>query len=69
VAEQAVRVEARGRTIDEWDNAKRRDNHYWDNLVGCRVAASLSGIRRGSDKDAKRITERRPRRKVRELSC
>jgi len=39
-----VRTEGRGRTVDEWKSrASGRDNHWFDCLVGCAVAASFDG--------------------------
>lgn len=44
VAEEAVEVTARGRTIDEWKwRPGRPDNHWWDCLVGSAVAGSMVG--------------------------
>ena len=43
-AEYPVRVEARGRTVDEWRLIPGRDNHWWDCVVGAAVAASFIGI-------------------------
>jgi hypothetical protein len=43
VAEFPVRVEARGRSVDEWKEVAR-ENHWWDCLVGCAVAASITGL-------------------------
>jgi len=43
VAEFPVRVEARGRSVDEWKSVAR-ENHWWDCLVGCAVAASIIGL-------------------------
>jgi hypothetical protein len=43
VAEFPVRVEARGRSVDEWKSVAR-ENHWWDCLVGCAVAASITGL-------------------------
>lgn len=43
VAEYPVRVESRGRVVDEW-KMSGRDNHWWDCLVGCAVAASIAGV-------------------------
>lgn len=44
-AEAWVRTEARGRTVDEWKiRTIGRDNHWFDGIVGCAVAASMSGI-------------------------
>ena len=43
-AEYRVRTEARGRVVDEWKlRAGGLDNHWFDCLVGCAVAASMSG--------------------------
>lgn len=43
-AEYRVRTEGRGRTLDEWKlRAAGSDNHWLDCLVGCAVAASMSG--------------------------
>lgn len=43
-AEYPVRVEARGRTVDEWRLIPGRDNHWWDCIVGAAVAASFIGV-------------------------
>lgn len=43
-AEYPVRVEAKGRVVDEWKLAGR-ENHWYDCLVGAAVAASIAGIR------------------------
>jgi len=46
-SERAVRVESRGRKIDEWDlKPSRPDNHLWDCVVGNTVAGSICGLRR-----------------------
>ena len=42
-SEYPVRVEARGRTVDEWKQTPR-ENHWWDCLVGAAVAASVVGL-------------------------
>lgn len=43
-AERSTRVEANGRTIDEWDlRPGRPDNHWLDCLVGATAAASFEG--------------------------
>ncbi len=43
-AEYRVRTEARGRIVDEWKlRAGNPDNHWFDCLVGCGVAASIQG--------------------------
>jgi hypothetical protein len=58
-AERATRVEVRtrGRIVDEWTLPPNKpDNHYWDTLVGCRVAASLTGIRKDAPTHVQRKT-------------
>ena len=43
-AEYRVQTEARGRVVDEWKlRAGGPDNHWFDCLVGCAVAASIQG--------------------------
>jgi hypothetical protein len=42
-AERAVSVEAKGRRVQEWKAIPGRENHLWDCLVGCAVAASMEG--------------------------
>lgn len=43
-AEYRVKTEGRGRTVDEWKmRPERGDNHWFDCLVGCSVAASIQG--------------------------
>lgn len=45
LSEYRTRVAGRGRQIDVWDvRPDRTDNHWWDCLVGCAVAASLQGV-------------------------
>lgn len=44
-SEYRVRTEGRGRQVDEWKiRPHRPDNHLWDCLVGCCVAASTLGV-------------------------
>jgi hypothetical protein len=43
-SEYPVRTEARGRVVDEWKLDNRRENHFWDCLVGSAVAASIAGV-------------------------
>ncbi len=44
-AEYRVKTEGRGRTVDEWKmRPERGDNHWFDCLVGCAVAASIQGV-------------------------
>lgn len=43
-AEYSVRVEAKGRAVDEWKTTPDKpDNHWFDGVVGCMVAASMCG--------------------------
>lgn len=43
-AEYKVRTEGRGRVVDEWKiKPHQPDNHWFDGVVGCAVAASISG--------------------------
>lgn len=43
-AEMKIPTEGRGRRVDEWKLVeKTRDNHHFDNMVGCCVAASMQG--------------------------
>jgi phage terminase large subunit GpA-like protein len=44
-AEKVVLVEAAGRKVDEWSNPFKQDNHWFDCLVGCMIAASTLGIK------------------------
>jgi hypothetical protein len=44
-AEYSVRVEAQGRTVDEWqERPDHPDNHWFDGVVGCAVGASICGV-------------------------
>jgi len=66
-AEYRVQTEGRGRKVEEWKaRPERRDNHWFDTLVGCAVAASLLGVKWDSGVAAgepPRATE--PRKRVR----
>jgi hypothetical protein len=67
-AELAIRVEAKGKIVDEWQlPSNKPDNHFWDNLVACMAAASSLGIRRPSD-HVERIVPRRPLQRVKSLT-
>jgi hypothetical protein len=68
-AEHATRVEARGRIVDEWElPSSKHDNHWWDTLVGCRVAASLCGIQKGTETNVKRKPNKPAGQRVRKLA-
>lgn len=48
VSEYPVRVNAKGRDVDEWkERPERPDNHLWDCLVGAMVMASMNGVTLG----------------------
>jgi len=48
-AEYGVEVTGRGRTVEEWKaRPDKPDNHWWDCLVGCAVAASRDGASLGA---------------------
>jgi len=65
-AEYRVKTQGRGRTVDEWKmRAQATDNHWFDCLVGCAVAASMQGVVLPGT-EAKPTT-RRPRLKLSEL--
>lgn len=47
-AEYSVRTQGRGREVDEWKpRPGKPDNHWFDTLVGCAVAASMEGLSPG----------------------
>ena len=61
LAERPVRVEAKGRVCNEWELPdKNRDNHWFDCLVGCAVAASIEGaVLPGTEVGGKKRRRRR----------
>lgn len=67
VAEGVTRVKAKGREVDEWkEKPARPDNHWFDCLVGCAVAASVEGcapLKQTIDETPPR-PPRRPRKRV-----
>ena len=61
-SEYRVRTQGRGRDLDEWkQRPDRPDNHFFDCLVGCAVAASIQGI---SLNEARRDGPAKPRKRV-----
>ena len=60
LSEYRVKTEGRGRVVDEWkQRPERSDNHWWDGIVGCAVAASLLGAELpGAQAVARKKTER-----------
>jgi hypothetical protein len=69
-AEYRVQTEGRGRTVDEWKwRPDRPDNHWFDCLVGCAVAASIQGGRvAATEPAAQPKTTRNKRSRVQYLS-
>lgn len=72
LAEVPIVVEAVGRSVVEWkDKASKPDQHWWDCLVGCAVAASFLGIgasyERTTKQQIKRITLQEMAAKARRL--
>lgn len=62
-AEFRVRTEGRGRKVDEWKlRPNRPDNHWFDGLVGCAVAASMGGSQLAEAVEAGAATLRRRKR-------
>lgn len=68
-AEYRVKTEGRGRRVEEWKmRPEGADNHWWDGLVGCAVAASMTGcVLEGTDVVPKHKSEARPRMKLSDL--
>ena len=53
-AEYRVRTTGRGRTVDEWKpRPGQPDNHWFDGIVGCAVAASIQGAALNTDGTAR----------------
>ena len=67
-AEYRVKTEGRGRRVEEWKmRPEAKDNHWWDGLVGCAVAASMCGsVLPGTDRPVVR-KEAKPKVKLSEL--
>jgi len=65
-AEYRVKTEGRGRVVDEWkQRPEKPDNHWFDCLVGCAVAASMQGaVLPGTDEKPRAA---RPRIRLSEL--
>lgn len=59
-SEYRVKTHGRGRTVDEWKwRPERADNHWFDCVVGCAVAASMSGVvLEGTQRDKPERTKR-----------
>ena len=48
LSETYTDVTANGRTVQEWVNPPNGQNHFFDTLVGCHVAAVIEGVRHES---------------------
>ena len=68
-AEYRVKTEGRGRRVEEWKmRPEAKDNHWWDGLVGCAVAASMCGsVLPGTDLARRPSAQKRPKVKLSEL--
>lgn len=59
-AEDVVSVEAKGNKIYEWtEKISGQDNHFFDCIVGCAVAASFIGIKKPHEKEDVTVKRRR----------
>jgi hypothetical protein len=59
-AEDVVSVEAKGNKVYEWTEKRGgQDNHFFDCIVGCAVAASFIGIKKPHEKEDVTIKRRR----------
>jgi hypothetical protein len=64
IAEFPVEVSGRGRKLEVWKAKPGRDNHHFDNLVGCLVAGSVLGaILPGSGRKPPQGKPKKPPRK------
>jgi hypothetical protein len=67
VAEKPVKVESAGRVVWEWkEHPSHPDNHLFDCLVGCAVAAAVEGVT--LDETSKRAERARVPLKLSELA-
>jgi phage terminase large subunit GpA-like protein len=58
-AEFRVKTFGRGRVVDEWKQRPNTDNHWFDCLVGCAVAANLQGASLSQMQAAKEAPKKR----------
>jgi len=64
-AEYSIRTEGQGRTVNVWKlPPSKPDNHLFDALVGCAVAASTLGVSLGGAAARRQKTNKRRRKKV-----
>lgn len=65
VAEYSVKTEGRGRVVYEWkQRPDRPDNHWFDNMVGAAVAASIEGVALSATGVARKKTKKRAKKRV-----
>ena len=64
-SERPDRVEANGRTVDEWSVLPGRDNHFLDCITGCAVLAHAAGARFAN----RRPAVKRPAQQKEETKC
>lgn len=58
-SETWVRTQGQGRIVQEWTlRPSRPDNHWFDCLVGCAVAASMCGVRLGIEREDRTVRPR-----------
>jgi hypothetical protein len=58
-SESWTRTQGHGRVVQEWSvRPSKPDNHWFDCLVGCAVAASMGGVRLGIEKMEKPARQR-----------
>jgi hypothetical protein len=66
-SESWTRTQGHGRTVQEWSvRPSKPDNHWFDCLVGCAVAASMGGVKLGVEQIGE---PRKPRIKLSELQA
>jgi len=69
-AELPIPVTGQGREVEEWKILPTRpDNHHWDNLVGCAVAASMQGAAFTSITGSVNVKRSKPKQKSRRVTA
>ena len=58
-AEKSIEAAVEGSTLTLWECPAHTDNHFFDNVVGCFVAASVLGAARPGQKQKRSRTRRR----------
>lgn len=62
-AESCVETEGYGRRVQEWTLRPGRDNHWFDGVIGCMVAAAMGGMRTDPT-DSPKLRRSAPRRRM-----